>query len=1253
MTGNGGDNEYTVTADMVTIAAQDGNNTITADGATDATITAGDGDNEITALGNGSNDVTITTGDGDNEITATGSENVDVTTGDGNSEIDVSGSAEAVVTTGSGDDTIFGINTIESTVDAGAGDDTMTLSGEDITVSAAEGDDTLTVAGTAGGLTNAGAAGLNLMLILDDSGSMSGARTTALKSGLNDLFDDLEAKGVNTAAVTVVFTSGAQATPWGDLGDARTAVNGLTASGGTDYDTAILTAEGGWGQTGKIVGATNVSLFVSDATDGLSDASQTRWENFLTNEGIESLAVGLDVGGTAGGLADVAFDGTTGQQIDPILTDADGLAAVLQDVSVDLTGNAGRAAVVNIDLGEGENILNLGDGDQLSQGLTAMEGSSISGDDITLTVNADSDLRAADLTGANITSVVLDDAAPSASRDADNAMLTLFASQFDAIGAENFSVEGSVFNTHAFVDLIVDEDLDLSSIDVGSLPRNIDLRLEIQDEATLTLTAEQLHKWVGQNGITIADDGNTDVVSGKVYITDAGQDFDPFNTSDSVNTVIDGTTYFGGSLSSDFNVDGEWFNVLLDRTPNGYDRPADDPSASRMVVDTDTQGGELGPFSTTETFLRFVGDSDLEFVPVEGAIDEWGQPIEAGSAIELGMQANAAGDSMVPTNDFIVDFSSVNGDITNLAFANFENAEAIFGNGSATRDVRINVEIGEGEAVASADAGLVSQGVQTYVVTDIPETDNPGALGADTAQFWTSRVTQNLETLGLQGNYDDTITFGNTRDGVEFLLETEFDKFSGYTVGTLNGVFSAPGASAVVNVVALDAVPDGEEQRVAGIELTNAESVTINVEGGDTVVEAMEAPGAESLTIVGDGDVTIGAPGDADASNASTDLPSDLTEIDTTGVVGVFTATIDGVSSASEFRSEPFSFTGGDGGSVLYLEEFPTPPEGTLPDPNAHSIDGGAGGVDLFLGGEGANVPVDLSTSTLTNVTSITLTESSNATITQSQFDAVGAANIGLGETTDDENLTIVDVDGAPFDSTTVADEINLSIVMAEDADITLDPSTDLSNVSSIDFNGANVTMSVEQLLQLVEGLEVEDVADLNAIDLGDGALNLTGLTQAQAETEYLDPADPSTTLFNFSDLLGTLGDVLPDFSAGTLELAESVSLVAPVTNDGLDFDIILGDGLTFGIATEAQANGLVVNGGTDSTVDLLFTSAAAAIDAQFYDITTLRFPDTLVAGSEHRRGVHGFAGRRDQGGVQQSGTARRPDGQCPRARSP
>jgi hypothetical protein len=919
----------------------------------------------------------------------------------------------------------------------------------------------------------------------------------------------------------------------------------------TDADTVVITTGNG-----------DNTITTADGTDNVTITTGTG-DDTISSLGSESVAI-ISEGGD--NTIDVSADEmaiTTGDGNDTITVSGGAADAVGGD------GNAD--ALVNITTGAGDDTVVLG---RESVGITALEGSSISGENITLVVENQSDLRAAELSG--ISSVVLDyDISDTINENVPGygvaPALTLTDAQFLAIGAENFNVNGAAFDNYAQIKIIVTESTSLTDLGVDALPSGIDLQLEIRDGATLSMTAEQLHTKVAPQGVTLADDNNTDQASGKVLITDAGIDFDPFNTNDGVRTDIDGEVYYGGSLSSDFWDDansngeieqGEWgSNVKLDAELNGYNRPADEPSYSRIVIDTDSMDGDLGPFSTFHTFLRMVGSEDLTFTPVEGGRDEWGAPIQGGTAIELG----------VGGEEFIIDFSSVTGDVQNLAIARFEDAAEIYGNGNG---VRLNVEL-TGD-VGSADEGLFSRDVPTYVVTD---------LNGEDREFWTCETTQDLETLGLQGNYGDTITFGNTERGVEFLMEVAYSKADGYSVGSVNGVFArGEGATATFNVVGLSDLPAGEQQVVGGID-TNATSAVVNIDGGNTVIEALAGTDLESLTLTADGDVEVEG-----------GLPAQLESIDATGIDGSFTAAFEPAGD--------FTFEGAQAGSELTLE-------GTFEATDATSIDGGSAGMTLVIDG---SADITLEDATLANINTVVLEEGAELNITFAQAIEIGAENFVLAEGADDATLNLSGLGEEPFALADFAEGINVDVVtIADQPEVTLNPATDLTGIANLQVpEGTILNLTAAQFQQLTDG-QITGIGGTT-----DFTVNITDLTQADVD--------------NGIDLSGIEADNT------TLTLAEDVTVpaadgtaVPPVVATDLGtFEINIG-GFTFTLPLITQADGLTITGEAGSVLAFTDTTtydtanSANGIDASGFDVEILKALNVLVDGENLERLFEGL----------------------------
>ncbi len=1192
-------------SDRVDITGGSGIDRISAQNGETVTIAAGDGENEINA--DGSETVDIVSGAGADTITAQNGKTVTIAAGDGDNEIDVDGSETVDIVSGAGADTITAVGSETVMVDSGAGNDDITASALEIDIAAGAGDDNVVVAGLGGGTAGATAGAVNVMMILDDSGSMSGQLIEDLKAAANDMFDQIEDSGVDSAAITIVFGSSATASTWGSIADARAVINALSgSSGGTDYVAALTTAMTAFDTTGALPNATNLNVFISDGypSPGIDPTLQGQWETFLSNNNIISYAVGI------GGLADpaplepIAYNGVNGTDIDPILGTGANLSDILSDIAGTI-GLAGNNALVNLDLGDGQNIVQLGDDADLAQGLVAQEGSSISGENITLKVEAASDLRAVNLANANITEVVLE-----ADDGSSAPILTLTASQFAAIGAENFKVEGAVFNTHAFIKLIVDPEsagadgkISLDELGVGDLSSNIDLFLEVKDGITLEMTAEQLHTRVAQNGVTLADDGNTDYLNGSVVITGGGLDFDPFNTSDTVKTVINGTVYYGGSLSDDFAVDGpdagdiagdsqnEWYNVKVQSVYGGYDRPADYPVVVSLTIDSNvTPVVPIDPeegFETWHTNLAIIGDQDITFT----------------APVELGMIQG------VPTNPFNVDFSALQGKVINFTLDNFEllaQGGSITGNADNGYSSEVLIHIANdprdpsggdpGAADGSENFGwdengaqsLVSQGVERYIVTQIDGPTAPGSPGNE-ATIILCDTAQDIETFGLRGNYNDTLNLVDAAWGLAFELQgggtAKADGPTGTAnVGALVANYEWDGADAVVNLTH-SVANDTRPIHAAGIDIDNADSITINSDSAKATIDSVAGDSVETLDLNAAGNLTI-----------VDELPTNLEIIDGAGVTGHLTLTLD------DEMAEPFTLTAGTGGLTLTLDGE------DAADFEGSTIDAGAGLGTLIVDGN-----FDLSEATLLDIDKVVLKDDATLWLQMSDADAIGAGDFSLAEGADNATLNLVGLDGEPFAVANYAEGITVDLlILADDPVVTLHTDTDLTGIGGLVVpEGTILNLTAEQFQQLTDRTitGLDDDGNVTA----DFTVNITGLTQADVDRDLNGDGDSDDADENL-DLSGVAA------ANKTIALAENVALEA---DDNLGtaedlFDVIMGDGITLTLADILQADGLNVNITDAANTILEFTDIYAgpfeSIDASGFDVDILRILNVLVA---------------------------------------
>ncbi|WP_322998836.1 retention module-containing protein [Castellaniella sp.] len=172
-----------------------------------------------------------------------------------------------------------------------------------------------------------GSGGVNIMLVLDRSGSMDEdssipgkTRMEALKEALDHLFDAYQDSGQDVRVMVVGFSSHASVLgdqTWMTLADARTVVQNLSAGGNTNYDDALDKAEDHWIDSGKLTGSNvdNVAYFFSDGepnepshSEGINSTEQSTWETFLTSHSIDSYAIGLGDGAHVSSLQPIGYD---------------------------------------------------------------------------------------------------------------------------------------------------------------------------------------------------------------------------------------------------------------------------------------------------------------------------------------------------------------------------------------------------------------------------------------------------------------------------------------------------------------------------------------------------------------------------------------------------------------------------------------------------------------------------------------------------------------------------------------------------------------------------------------------------------------------------------------------------------------------------------------------------------------------------------------------------------------------------------
>ena len=1171
-----GSNKYVVDTGIANITVGDGANMVNARAAVNATVVAGNGDKLVhvhavgTVLGTGN--AHITSGNGSSVFQVGTSVNTVITNGNGNSTFNVgvnnlgvddgtTTNTNATITNGDGNSTFTVTAANDVSIANGDGNGNFTIiAGNDVTINNGEGNATFTVrANTA--VVNTGNGDSNIAV----TGTGNNAEATVTAGNGNT---DITVGSVLKATVT--------------SGDGESAIN-VTANG----QASVTSGNGDKTVDINAADAAQVVLGNGDNsvnTDDINVVSITVGDGENTISSVRGDTVTV-VAGNGGNTVTVSADEiniTTGTGNDTVVISGMGSTAI--------GGDANTTGLLNVHVGAGDNTIVLGrdvsvPGPDWQFGITALEGSSISGENITLYVENRSDLRAAELSG--IESVVLnyDLARPVNQQPGNhsiNPVLTLTDTQFLAIGAANFAVEGAIFNNYAQVKIIVTQTTSLTALGVDSLPRNIDLQLEVQDGVTLTMTAQQLHTKVAPGGVTLSsnEDNNTDFGNGKVVITGGGLNFDPFNTSDTVKTIIGGSTYYGGSLSDDFKsgTTDTWYNVTVKSLVNGYDRPADVPVEQVITLDSGTGLGtiEQGAFSSWHTNLEIIGEKDINFT----------------GAIQLGMQKpTPVSTSMVPTNPFTIDFSALEGDVYNFTVDNFEllaQGGGIYGNADAGYNAEVHISLAADEGVqGTADAGaasnttgfdettatgLVSKGVTKYVVTTI---DGPtaGNSQGNQATIKLSDATQDLEVLALRGNFNDTLKVLGGGYGLVYELQgggTARAEGPADTsnVGKLVVDHDADGYDAVVNLVH-SVAGDTRTIKAAGITINNADSITINAGTANATIASIAGDSLDHLVLVGDRNVSIT---DTFALSAYSMNGSDgLDSIDASAVEGNLSLSLSGTAVGSGF-----DFTASQGTTTLTLNGVTA---------GAHSSFTAEDAATFNIVATGNN---NLSAATLENVDTISLGKpgdntASSVTLSAAQALDVGLANIKLGHPGLDGTLNLVNLGSQAFDATTLGAGVELGTVTIAAGNVTLNAGTVLTGATVTVEAGSTLTLTADQYMAL---------ANLDGVAAG-ATIHITGLTQAHIDAGF--------DLANVSN------------ATGTISLAESVNLAAGTDLNG--FGVILAAGQTLGVATVEQANGLVVNGAADSAIKLLFGEllAGASIDVSGFNVDKLLFQDLLV----------------------------------------
>lgn len=762
------------------------------------------------------------------------------------------------------------------------------------------------------------------------------------------------------------------------------------------------------------------------------------------------------------------------------------------------------------------------------------------------------------------------------------------------LGDENDGDDLSFTGDNIEIIIQAGESVDLTEADLSGV-----VGIVLQQGATLELTMAQADQ-LGADNISLA----TGATAATLNLS--GLDGEPFSMAD----YAEGITVAVLSLA---DMDVVTLHPDTDLTGIGS---LEVPEGTTLYL-TALQFQQLtGPGTITGDGTVFITDLDQ----AAASYDEDGDGISDGFDLS-GITANVGtitmiGDVELTAADDLDGFEVVIGDGMTLTLAEIEQADGLVIGGGANTVLKFtDIDLGDVSSIDASGFGVTTVMMLNVLVAGenidllldgLPEgviKEIYNGLG------WATAIDQTA-VIDAQTTVPGSLTFNPIADDVEI---------ANFTLNMLGGAELTGDL-----VLATTGKPDSN-----GLIHDHLQSLTINSSGTEANKLSGETDNiiTGSITPLEDGkgteennllDVTINASqnlvieGDVIFNSVTGDDWITANDDDEAtaylNINGTADVTIEGDLDTSDNDVDALVVTHtGTGAMSIKLDGWDIDADDEI------TITGSATGEDII----NIDDAVDLSDDTISNIDEVIISvDDGELTVTQAQFDGVGAGNFHDNDPDNDGAiLNVVELGTGKFDATEIDPEVDLQNVTVAQGTIALHAETNLTGVDTLWVHeGSTVEMTAAQFQQLL------GKGTINGIDTdGDGTVEsftvkITDLTQADIDYD-VDNTGGETDGF---DLTGI--DAAAQIE---LTLAENVDLAANTVlgvdlTDPERITVYLTDGQVLGLANSTQADGLTVIGTGDTTLVYKFFAMDGvddAIDASNYDVTTLKALATFVGG--------------------------------------